>query len=217
MSRGFIRVTKNNYRGLPYTCRLILREVRDSFPQTIPRLYKEYKLNRVLLKLDKVQVAGKEKDLATSLVKLGFKVNVDTTQEEEQQARTVIFSLFDCLFLLACWSNLYFADKAKEPEYMNEASLITKALKSLLKDYRQGTHELNRDIDKSLSTCFISYQVYVVDSLTHKSVHSKKSDNTKELSKLYLGVSNIIAEALGIPVPYKKAGRLNGIYKTNKE
>ena len=83
-----------------------------------------------------------------------------------------------------------------------------------LKDYRQGTHELNRDIDKSLSTCFISYQVYVVDSLTHKSIHSKKSDNTKELSKLYLGVSNIIAEALGIPVPYKKAGRLNGIYKT---
>ena len=217
MSRGFIRVTKNNYRGLPYTCRLILREVRDSFPQTIPRLYKEYKLNRVLLKLDKVQVAGKEKDLATSLVKLGFKVNVDTTQEEEQQARTVIFSLFDCLFLLACWSNLYFANKAKEPEYMNEASLITKALKSLLKDYRQGTHELNRDIDKSLSTCFISYQVYVVDSLTHKSIHSKKSDNTKELSKLYLGVSNIIAEALGIPVPYKKAGRLNGIYKTNKK
>ena len=217
MSRGFIRVTKNNYRGLPYTCRLILREVRDSFPQTIPRLYKEYKLNRVLLKLDKVQVAGKEKDLATSLVKLGFKVNVDTTQEEEQQARTVIFSLFDCLFLLACWSNLYFANKAKEPQYMNEASLITKALKSLLKDYRQGTHELNRDIDKSLSTCFISYQVYVVDSLTHKSIHSKKSDNTKELSKLYLGVSNIIAEALGIPVPYKKAGRLNGIYKTNKK
>ena len=203
MSKGFIRVTKNNYRGLPYTCRLILREVRDSFPQTIPRLYKEYKLDRVLLKLDKVQVAGKEKDLATSLVKLGFKVNVDTTQEEEQQARTVIFSLFDCLFLLACWSNLYFADKAKEPEYMNEASLITKALKSLLKDYRQGTHELNRDIDKSLSTCFISYQVYVVDSLTYKSIHSKKSDNTKELSKLYLGVSNIIAEALGIPVPYK--------------
>ena len=217
MSRGFIRVTKNNYRGLPYTCRLILREVRDSFPQTIPRLYKEYKLDRVLLKLDKVQVAGKEKDLATSLVKLGFKVNVDTTQEEEQQARTVIFSLFDCLFLLACWSNLYFADKAKEPEYMNEASLITKALKSLLKDYRQGTHELNRNIDKSLSTCFISYQAYVVDSLTHKSVHSKKSDNTKELSKLYLGVSNIIAEALGIPVPYKKAGRLNGIHKTNKK
>ena len=217
MSRGFIRVTKNNYRGLPYTCRLILREVRDSFPQTIPRLYKEYKLDRVLLKLDKVQVAGKEEDLAASLVKLGFKVNVDTTQEEEQQARTVIFSLFDCLFLLACWSNLYFANKAKEPEYMNEASLINKALKSLLKDYRQGTHELNRDIDKSLSTCFISYQVYVVNSLTHKSVHSKKSDNTKELSKLYLGVSNIIAEALGIPVPYKKAGRLNGIYKTNKK
>ena len=217
MSRGFIRVTKNNYRGLPYTCRLILREVRDSFPQTIPRLYKEYKLDRVLLKLDKVPVAGKEEDLATSLVKLGFKVNVDTTQEEEQQARTVIFSLFDCLFLLACWSNLYFANKAKEPEYMNEASLITKALKSLLKDYRQGTHELNRDIDKSLSTCFISYQVYVVDSLTHKSIHSKKSDNTKELSKLYLGISNIIAEALGIPVPYKKAGRLNGIHKTNKK
>lgn len=217
MSRGFIRVTKNNYRGLPYTCRLILREVRDSFPQTIPRLYKEYKLDQVLLKLDKVQVAGKEEDLATSLVKLGFKVNVDTTQEEEQQARTVIFSLFDCLFLLACWSNLYFANKAKEPEYMTEASLITKALKSLLKDYKQGTHELNRDIDKSLSTCFISYQVYVVDSLTHKSIHSKKSDNTKELSKLYLGVSNIIAEALGIPVPYKKAGRLNGIYKTNKK
>ena len=217
MSRGFIRVTKNNYRGLPYTCRLILREVRDSFPQTIPRLYKEYKLDRVLLKLDKVQVAGKEEDLAASLVKLGFKVNVDTTQEEEQQARTVIFSLFDCLFLLACWSNLYFANKAKEPEYMNEASLINKALKSLLKDYRQGTHELNRDIDKSLSTCFISYQVYVVGSLTHKSVHSKNSDNTKELSKLYLGVSNIIAEALGIPVPYKKAGRLNGIHKTNKK
>lgn len=217
MSRGFIRVTKNNYRGLPYTCRLILREVRDSFPQTIPRLYKEYKLDQVLLKLDKVQVAGKEEDLATSLVKLGFKVNVDTTQEEEQQARTVIFSLFDCLFLLACWSNLYFANKAKEPEYMTEASLITKALKSLLKDYKQGTHELNRDIDKSLSTCFISYQVYVVDSLTHKSIHSKKSDNTKELSKLYLGVSSIIAEALGIPVPYKKAGRLNGIYKTNKK
>lgn len=217
MSRGFIRVTKNNYRGLPYTCRLILREVRDSFPQTIPRLYKEYKLDKVLLKLDKVQVAGKEEDLATSLVKLGFKVNVDTTQEEEQQARTVIFSLFDCLFLLACWSNLYFANKAKEPEYMTEASLITKALKSLLKDYKQGTHELNRDIDKSLSTCFISYQVYVVDSLTHKSIHSRKSDNTKELSKLYLGVSNIIAEALGIPVPYKKAGRLNGIYKTNKK
>lgn len=217
MSRGFIRVTKNNYRGLPYTCRLILREVRDSFPQTIPRLYKEYKLDKVLLKLDKVQVAGKEEDLATSLVKLGFTVNVDTTQEEEQQARTVIFSLFDCLFLLACWSNLYFANKAKEPEYMTEASLITKALKSLLKDYKQGTHELNRDIDKSLSTCFISYQVYVVDSLTHKSIHSKKSDNTKELSKLYLGVSNIIAEALGIPVPYKKAGRLNGIYKTNKK
>lgn len=217
MSRGFIRVTKNNYRGLPYTCRLILRKVRDSFPQTIPRLYKEYKLDKVLLKLDKVQVTGKEEDLATSLVKLGFKVNVDTTQEEEQQARTVIFSLFDCLFLLACWSNLYFADKAKEPEYMTEASLITKALKSLLKDYKQGTHELNRDIDKSLSTCFISYQVYVVDSLTHKSIHSKKSDNTKELSKLYLGVSNIIAEALGIPVPYKKAGRLNGIYKTNKK
>lgn len=217
MSRGFIRVTKNNYRGLPYTCRLILREVRDSFPQTIPRLYKEYKLDKVLRKLDKVQVAGKEEDLATSLVKLGFKVNVDTTQEEEQQARTVIFSLFDCLFLLACWSNLYFANKAKEPEYMTEASLITKALKSLLKDYKQGTHELNRDIDKSLSTCFISYQVYVVDSLTHKSIHSRKSDNTKELSKLYLGVSNIIAEALGIPVPYKKAGRLNGIYKTNKK
>jgi len=217
MSRGFIKVTKNNYKGLPYTCRLILREVRDSFPQTIPRLYKEYKLDKVLLKLDKVQVAGKEEDLATSLVKLGFKVNVDTTQEEEQQARTVIFSLFDCLFLLACWSNLYFADKAKEPEYMTEANLITKALKSLLKDYKQGTHELNRDIDKSLSTCFISYQGYVVGSLTHKSVHSKKSDNTKELSKLYLGVSNIIAEALGIPVPYKKESRLNGIYKTNKK
>lgn len=217
MSKGFIKVTKNNYKGLPYTCRLILREVRDSFPQTIPRLYKEYKLDKVLLKLDKVQVAGKEEDLATSLVKLGFKVNVDTTQEEEQQARTVIFSLFDCLFLLACWSNLYFADKAKEPEYMTEANLITKALKSLLKDYKQGTHELNRDIDKSLSTCFISYQGYVVDSLTHKSVHSKKSDNTKELSKLYLGVSNIIAEALGIPVPYKKESRLNGIYKTNKK
>lgn len=217
MSRGTIRVTKNNYRGLPYTCRLILREVRDSFPQTIPRLYKEYKLDKVLLKLDKVHVAGKEEDLATSLVKLGFKVNVDPTQEEKQQARTVIFSLFDCLFLLACWSNLYFADKAKEPEYMTEASLITKALKSLLKDYRQGTHELNRDIAKSISTCFISYQAYVVDSLTHKSIHSKKSDNTKELSKLYLEVSNIIAEALGIPVPYKKAGRLNGIYKTNKK
>lgn len=217
MSKGFIRVTKNNYKGLPYTCRLILREVRDSFPQTIPRLYKEYKLDKVLLKLDKVQVAGKEEDLATSLVKLGFKVNVDTTQEEEQQARTVIFSLFDCLFLLACWSNLYFADKAKESEYMTEASLITKALKSLLKDYKQGTHELNRDIDKSLSTCFISYQVYVVDSLTHKSIHSKKSDNIKELSKLYLGVSNIIAEALNIPVPYKKAGRIHGIYKTNKK
>ena len=217
MSRGFIRVTKNNYRGLPYTCRLILREVRDSFSQTIPRLYKEYKLDKVLLKLDKVQVAGKEEDLATSLVKLGFKVNVDKTQEDEQQARTVIFSLFDCLFLLACWSNLYFADKAKEPEYTTEASLITKALKSLLRDYRQGTHDLNRDIDKSLSTCFISYQVYVVDSLTHKSVHSKKSDNTKELSKLYLEVSNIIAEALDIPVPYKKAGIVNGIHKTNKK
>lgn len=207
MSRGLIRVTKNNYKGLPYTCRLILREVRDSFPQTIPRLYKEYKLDKVLLKLDKVQVAGKEEDLATSLVKLGFKVNVDTTQEEEQQARTVIFSLFDCLFLLACWSNLYFADKAKEPEYTTEASLITKALKSLLKDYRQGTHELNRDIDKSLSTCFISYQDYVVGSLTHRSVHSKKSDNTKELSKLYLEVSNIIAEALNIPTPYKVVGK----------
>lgn len=217
MSKGLIRVTKNNYRGLPYTCRLILREVRDSFPQTIPRLYKEYKLDKVLLKLDKVQVTGKEEDLAISLVKLGFKVNVDTTQEEEQQARTVIFSLFDCLFLLACWSNLYFADKAKEPEYMNEAGLITKALKSLLKDYRQGTHELNRDIGKSLSTCFISYQAYVVDSLAHKSIHSKKSDNTKELSKLYLGVSNIIAETLNIPVPYKKVSKLNGIYKTNKK
>lgn len=207
MSKGFIKVTKNNYKGLPYTCRLILRKVRDSFPQTIPRLYEEYKLDKVLLKLDKVQVAGKEEDLATSLVKLGFKVNVDTTQEEEQQARTVIFSLFDCLFLLACWSNLYFADKAKEPEYTTEASLITKALKNLLKDYRQGTHELNRDIDKSLSTCFISYQDYVVGSLIHRSVHSKKSDNTKELSKLYLEVSNIIAEALGIPTPYKIVGK----------
>lgn len=207
MSKGFIRVTKNNYKGLPYTCRLILREVRDSFPQTIPRLYKEYKLDKVLLELNKVQVAGKEEELATSLVKLGFKVNVDTTQEEEEQARTVIFSLFDCLFLLACWSNLYFADKAKEPEYTTEASLITKALKSLLKDYRQGTHELNRDIDKSLSTCFISYQDYVVGSLIHRSVHSKKSDNTKELSKLYLEVSNIIAEALGIPTPYKIVGK----------